>query len=454
MTPQELERAVAENAKAQKELAEKVVGEIKARTESFGDFPAFAAKMSAVEKKLADGVATEKQVTELKSAVTELQDAYKKFEPALKALAAGDADGDLTRYDNRYHNPLQQRHAPNAQAAKAMGLFMRAATAKGSVRDEVAKRLEDEFDLKVQHVEEIKERAASVHSEESGGIALPPELGQPIIEAMSSYGVVTSEATVETMSTPKKAFVKDGNDVDVYALEEGEELDEVDATYQLVQLEAKLWGAFTRWSSDFEEYGLTSVGEGWISRFSRAIAKKMDRAAFLGDGTAAYNNIVGILSSASVAAVSLPAGKTSFEDLTYDDLLGLIAAVSDEVYEEGGCKFFMSGSLTHVLKGVKDGVGRPMFNDAVTGAISQVIGEPIVRAAVMPRLTADAAATKFMAFGDLRRALKIGIKNQMTVLFSEHAYFTRAQNALRVLSRWGIQITEADAIKVLKTADA
>lgn len=427
--------AVQDVGKAHGELAEQLRAEIEARGD-LGDWPAIKGKLDEV-----DG---------LKANLTEVQDLLKALDQQVKITGGDGADaGPLVRIDPGYHNPAQKRFMPNATAAKALAHFVRAVIT-GS---EKSKEYLEDQGIELKKVQDV-ERAGSIHDDELGAYALPPEFGGVIAGALAAYGTFAQYADLESMAAPKKTFAKDGTDVQVYALEEGETIPEVDAEYSQVTLETKLFGAFTRWSTDFEEFGLTGVGEGWAERFARAIAKKMEQCGWLGDGTSTYNNMIGVFNNADVTLQSLASGKTAFGDMDYDDLVDLMAAVPDEVYAEGNSRFFMSNNMLWLLAKLKDGEGRPLLASPTEGISRSILGEPIANSAVFPRLTDSAAGTKFMAFGDLRRAYKLGVRTQMSIAFSPHAYFRQAQNSLRVLTRFGVKSAFASGLAVLKTADS
>lgn len=439
----QLTGALENITKAHKSLLdafEKLKAEV---TPQVKELPAFKESLAAVEKAIGE------KSSELAGKIAELQKVTGKCEKVLAFLGGGDDNAPmLQRIDPGYFNPNQRRNMPNATAAKAMALFVHAVCTKSP---DSIKRLEGmgvRFDT-VQNVE----KAGEVTDDELGGFLLPPEFGGVIISALPQYGIAPQFCDVETMAAKEKVFATDGNDVAVYPLEEGGELEEVDATYGQRTLVAKLFGAFTRWSADWEEYGLPSQGEMWNRRFGRAIAKKIDQCVFLGDGTSTYAGMVGVLNDASAINKSLPATKTAFADVTKQDVLDLIAAIPDEVYQEGNCRFFGSANMMHLLRGIDDGMGRPIFADAMSGE-TRIWGEDFVRTATYPRITASAAGTKFLSFGDLRQAMKLGIRTRMVLMFSPHAFFKNAQNALRVLTRFGCKSNNAQAYANLKTADA
>jgi len=430
--------------KALKDDLDKIRSEISPQVK---ELPAVQAKLAEVEKAY-----TEKSQT-LEGQIKELQDLVGKCTKALAALG-GDGGGNspLTRLDPGYQRlsgPQQhRRYMPNATAAKAMALFVHAVVSKSAKAIEGLEKL----GVKLASVSDV-ERAGEVTDDELGGYLLPPEFGGVIITAMQEYGVAPQYCDVETMASKEKVFAIDGNDVEVQALEEGGAIAEKNAAFAQRTLVAKLFGAFTRWSADFDEYAAANQGEMWTRRFSRAIAKKIDQCVFLGDGTQTYNNLVGIMNDAGATVKSLAAGKVAFSDVGYDDLIGLFASVPDEVYQEGNCRLFGSANLMWTLKSIKDGVGRPIFTDARSGS-TQILGEDYVRTATFPRISQSGAGTKFLGFGDLRRAMKLGIRTRMVLAFSPHAFFTNGQNALRVLARFGNKSSEANAFSLLKTADA
>jgi len=436
--------AVEEMGKAHKQIRDQLVAEIEARTDNLGEWPA--------AQELVNGLKNLKNDQEKMTAqVTELADSVTQYERRFKVLGGEETGASaLTRIDPGYYAPNHKRHMPNATAAKALALFVHAVVTKSAKSIE---RLE-ELGVELKSVDDMAERGAVISDDEAGGVLLPPEFGGVIIGAMPKYGVAAQYADVETMASNKKTFAKDDDEVEVYALEEGQALTEVEKGYEAVALECKLFGAYTKWSADFDEYGLVNQGEAWGVKFARAIAKRMDQCVFTADGTSTYNNMVGLKNHADVASVSLAGTKTAFTDLDYDKLVDLMAAVPDEIYQEGNCRFFFSSNMLWLLAKLKDGEGRPLYASPTEGITASILGDPIARTAVLPRLSDSASGTKFIGYGDLRRAVKLGVRTQMAIKFSEHARFMNAENVLRVLTRFGSKVTWANAFKWLKTADA
>jgi HK97 family phage major capsid protein len=414
---------------------------------------------STIEK-LAENV--DAVTTEVMRSLTAEREARERMQGRLDELATivgrhtlltGGGDpgaSEVARIDPSYFNPFNGRILPNATAAKALGHFVMAVIT-GNAK---SRSFLDKKGVPFVRVEDDKSRAGSVSDDELGGYTIPSEFGGAIIAAMPQYGVFARYAEVEPMVRDRKVFAKDANDLELYPLDEHQEIPELDANYQQVTLHAKLFGAFARWSADLDEYSMENIGESWARRFARAAARKQDQCGFKGDGTKTYSNMLGILANPDVGTLSLPAGKTAFSDLAYDNILGLMGSIPAAIYEEGNTRFFMDSSINWLLATLKDGDGRHVFMPPTEGATSAILGSPVTRTTMMPKIGDSAAGKPIMAFGDLRRAYKLGVHTQMSLLFSEHVFFRQGQKALRILSRFGVKSVWANGITVLKTADA
>jgi HK97 family phage major capsid protein len=316
-----------------------------------------------------------------------------------------------------------------------------------------SKQALEKHGLEVKRVEDV-ERAGAVSSDELGGYLSPPEFGGVITAAMKAYGILPQFADPVPMGSDKTTFAKDSNDMEVVAVEEGEELPEKALNFEQLTLEAKLFGAYGVWSVSLDEDAVVNYGELWANRIARGMARKVDDCGFLGDGTKPFNKFVGLLNHADVTVVTMPAGKTGFGDIAYKDFINLFGSVAAEVRREGNCRVLVSSDLEYILADVKDGVGRPLFTEPTNGAVSRILGKDVTYADILPGLADEAPGTKFGIFGDLRRAIKLGTRSRLVIAYSPHARFRNAQNAIRALSRWGVKVAWPNAAAIIKTADA
>ncbi len=133
-----------------------------------------------------------------------------------------------------------------------------------------------------------------------------------------------------------------------------------------------------------------------------------DNALFNGDGTGTYHGIDGILSAnrSGVEEYILPATKTSFEDLSSDDVLLLRRKIPPSLRARGVYAFHPD--MEPVLHTLKDASGRYLFSYNETSGIPRLGSRPVVYTEVLPGIDADDVETTFGVFGDFR-AFKMAV---------------------------------------------
>jgi HK97 family phage major capsid protein len=225
---------------------------------------------------------------------------------------------------------------------------------------------------------------------------------------------------------------------------------------------AKLAG-ISAWSSELEE----SQAIAWLPIFTaslaRAIYKKEDLAGFIGDGTASYGGMTGILAG-STNVLTLDAGKTSFSDADAIDYKALRDKVNIDFRE--GAMYFLSPADVSNLEGLKDLQGRFIYREPAAGLPAMLWGYPIADNVGINALTqASAANTRFAAFGNPKHML-MGMKRQLDLVVSREGVIqagdnTIAYNALqadgaivRMTERIGHKLVLPNGIAAMKTAAA
>lgn len=188
-----------------------------------------------------------------------------------------------------------------------------------------------------------------------------------------------------------------------------------------------------------------------------ALAKKEDEWGIEGLGAGE-----GIFQTAAVNVVTMGSGHDAFTDITADYLLDVLNEIDENALDGG--KWYMSFSVFNLLRKVKDENGQYIVQQPGNGMPATIWNFPVEFVATMPKSSDSAAATKFLAFGNLKYML-FGDRQQLTIDISRDAsvvdtdgsttlnLFQRNMSAIRVIERIDIELAEADkAFAVLKTA--
>ena len=181
-----------------------------------------------------------------------------------------------------------------------------------------------------------------------------------------------------------------------------------------------------------------------------ALAKAEDTALFTGVAYSA-ETVGGVLD----AATALNGSGTGFADCTIDDLLDMQAEISSAALVNA--KYFMNPSVkAHFRKkGLSQGwAGRIKMEDA--------LGYPIEETNALPAMSATAADTEFVVFGNLqnvylgnRSNLAVDMATEANIYDASgtllHALFQDNMVGMRAVSREDIKIMQDDAFCALKT---
>jgi len=310
--------------------------------------------------------------------------------------------------------------------------------------------------------EVVKTQTEGTDSE--GGYLVPEQTLDDILSVRTSHGKIRANARIVPM-TGKTLKMNSIGQVVVYNKAEEAEFTESDAVFDQQELTiAKITG-LTSVTNELLADSPVSVTNLLNTEFRRAIAKREDQMGFLGDGSASYGGVTGILESANsdITTVTMSSGNVNFSDISGDDVISMIFGVTDDYRD--GAKFYCNEYVLELLHKLKDSTGRYLyaeFSNPLTGEIQRTLkGYPIVLVSTMPGATDSAVSTKFLIFGSLNigQGFIWGMRQGIRFDFSPHAtlptagnMFTTDKVALRVVSRGTGGVRDGNALAILKTA--
>lgn len=193
--------------------------------------------------------------------------------------------------------------------------------------------------------------------------------------------------------------------------------------------------------------------------FSEAVAVAYDQLTWYGDG---QNKLEGITvnprvinsSSTGVASVGGYIASGSATGIVNGDAIRQVFMNLPRQYR-ARAKWYMNSDTALAISQLKDGTGRPLFEDHDTGLANAGVPERLLgRPIVYNEWATDIAANAFpIVFGDLSRAYTIAKRVEFSI-----RRFEDSQQALldRIMfigrARVGGQVTQPAALKVLKIA--
>lgn len=208
------------------------------------------------------------------------------------------------------------------------------------------------------------------------------------------------------------------------------------------------WIAVPNSVLDDDEIGLANH---ILTKFSRAVAKRLDYFCIAADGTddGANGAQTGIVAGGTQSGIA--ATKVAWSDLTYDMILAHVAGADEALLSSPTTRWWMHPSVLVRLLGIKDINGRPIFLTSVeapsVGGLGSILGYPVVTSGVAPKTAG--ATLPIAVYGDAN-GLAVALRRDLEFASSTEAKFINDQTIFRAKARVGCVVRNASAFEVLK----
>lgn len=245
-----------------------------------------------------------------------------------------------------------------------------------------------------------------------GGDIVDSELSAEIRHLMTEYGVARREFFVTPLSKNSYEANALTTDVAISWVAEGSVIPTVSVVTAQTELKLKKLGAIAVMSNELLEDQEIDLFSFIAGRVAEGFAKAEDKAFFIGAGSGDTTNgeFTGLLNVAGVTTVEV----ATVSAITLEDVYAMIDALPEGA--QANAKFYGHRTIKSVLRLLKDGDGRYIFNDPINQAdMSTLAGKPFVTVEVMPTASAVGAEDSFLILGDLRKATILGYKDGIAV---------------------------------------
>lgn len=275
----------------------------------------------------------------------------------------------------------------------------------------------------------------------AGGVLVPDQMAQSIIDLQEVYGVARSWCDVFPMSSDHATIPRRTGGLTAYAVGENSLTTESDLTFDNVGLTAKKWMTLTRYSSELSEDAFVSIADRITREAAIAFAYAEDNALFNGTGAASFHGIQGIVQvfgdGSNHAGAIDAASTTSFASITAAQLASLMAICP--IYALPNAAFYVSqqafSNVFERLAQASGGVTKAEFTGATRAAYQ---GYPVVVSPLLP--TSGANNQVMVLFGDLSLSTTMGVRRGVTMASSSDRYFDQDQIAIRGTERFDINV--------------
>jgi len=369
------------------------------------------AGFTAATDRINDVEETSKQAfLELSEAVNELRKGLKAYNKSI-LNASMDAGDYLGFWKSEEH-------------AKMFGYMVMAATRKGTLSEDAKKALSEAVNVE-------------------GGILVPEEMSNRLIQKLGIYGKFRKNALVVPVGGDRQIVPKVESDLTIYAPGEGETITDSDMTFSQVGLNIIKFCCLCKVSAELEEDSVMAIGEIIGMSMARSMAKKEDLIGFLGDGTETYygmRGIVGALRAVSdtiseIKGLKVGSGN-AYSELTLDDFEGTVAILPDDVDE--GAKWYASRKIYfNVMYKLARAAGAADLFAILTDRKERFfMGYPIEFVSCMPSTEANSQICALL--GDLKAGAFLGERKQLSIDTSRDVYFANHQLGIRGIERIAI----------------
>jgi HK97 family phage major capsid protein len=263
----------------------------------------------------------------------------------------------------------------------------------------------------------------------AGGFTVPDPLAATIIELIEQFGVFRANArnvpmTSDTLRVPKLPEVpttdrKPDSSLSVYYPDEGAAITPSDLTFEQVSMAAVKYAQLAIWSTELNEDAVISMTDLLARDVARNFAWAEDRNSFLGDGTATYGGITGVMTALQAGATVTASGAAA-ANITLGDLNKLLAVLKE--YPGLEPKYYMSKSMYwNVVVPLLQAAGGTNMPQIESGPMTRLNGYPVVITQVLPGSDAT-TGTDVIICGDLDLGAYCATRRQVQIRILTELY--------------------------------
>ena len=271
-------------------------------------------------------------------------------------------------------------------------------------------------------------RAQSEADNESGGVFVPHEFENVLIDLRLEYGVFRRNANVVPMSSESKSRPRRRGGLKAYpigAVGAARRLKESKMNWDQVYLLAKKWGVLAKFEEELGEDAVISMADTLATEIAYAFTQVEDECGFYGDGTSEYHGITGVITKlkalsatiANIAGLQVASGN-EWGEVTLAYILGVVGRLPSFARNSGQVKWYCTaefwatvlckialtagGATTESIQGET----RPMF-----------LGKPVEFVEAMPHVQENSSVP--LLYGNLAQAAMFGDRRGVTIKMTD-----------------------------------
>lgn len=274
----------------------------------------------------------------------------------------------------------------------------------------------------------VVKRAQSESDNESGGILVPHEFENVMIDLRLDYGVFRPNANVVPMNSESKSRPRRKGGLKAYpigARGASRRLTESKKGWDKVDLLAKKWGVLAKYEEELSEDSVIALADDLMSEISYAFTSVEDECGFLGDGSSDYHGITGIIpklqglhaNAANIAGIQVASGN-AWSEITRQDILGMFGRLPNFARKSGQVKWYCSNEFwATVLVRIALELGGNALGQIQNEIAPRFLGKPVEIVEVMPHTEANNQIP--LLYGNLAQAAMFGDRRGVTVKMTD-----------------------------------
>ena len=254
----------------------------------------------------------------------------------------------------------------------------------------------------------MKEMSTDATGTPYAGYTVDSELSAEIRHLITQYGVARRE--MSTIQLTKNEYKANSlvTEPTLFWVDEGAVIGSTQVVLGQESLKLKKLGAIVALTSELIDDAEVDLFAFVAGRLAEGFAKAEDLAFFTGAGDNDTTNgkFTGLLNNEDINEYAMDA--SSIESITVEDLNSVVDETPSGALS--GAKWYLHRSMKSILRTLKDGEERYIYQPLSPSGFENILGYPVVEVEVFPTRTDDDEETPFMLFGDLKKACILGYK--------------------------------------------
>ncbi len=281
-----------------------------------------------------------------------------------------------------------------------------------------------------------------------GGVTIPVEFEQSIIDLRIEYGTFRRNAEYLPMKSDTKIRNRRTGGLVAYPVAAGARGTKSTATWDAVELVARKWMVLANYEDEVTEDSIISWADQFADEAAYAFAFTEDNTGFNGDGSLSHHGIVGVIPKltgldgtvANVAGLVEASGNL-WSEITDADIHKMIGRLPLFARRTGRVKWYCSHKFwAEVILRIAFDKGGVTYKEAAEGPVPRLYGYDVELSEALPQEQANSQVC--LLFGNLSQAAMFGDRRGITVKMtdSNDTDFESDIRAIKATTRFDINV--------------